>query len=101
MAKADRRVSFILSGPFLRLDTLSECHDRGGTIRGWGGPGMAAIFGPRGPILRGDHPRRYISTATGMQYVQIISQSYYMTNPGIWLAPDLPFFAKVGLQPTT
>ena len=22
------------------------------------------------------------------------------TNPGIWQAPDLPFFAKVGLHPT-
>ena len=42
-----------------------------------------------------------ISTATGMHYAQIISQSYYMTNPGIGLAPNLPFFAKVRLQPTT
>ena len=69
MAKADRIVSFILPGPLLSLDTRSERHDRGGTIRGRGGPSMAAIFGPGGtiysatdgpggPILRGDNPRR-------------------------------------------
>ena len=75
MAKADRIVSFILPGPLLSLDTRSERHDKGGTIRGRGGPGMAAILcpgggggggggiysatdGPRGPILWGDHPRR-------------------------------------------
>ena len=69
MAKADRIVSFILPGPLLSLDTRSERHDRGGTIRGRGGPGMAVLFGPgetiysttdgpEGPILRGGHPRR-------------------------------------------
>ena len=26
--------------------------------------------------------------------------NYYITNPGIGLAPDVPFFAKVGLHPT-
>ena len=69
MAKADRKVSFILPGPLLSFDTRSERHYRGGTIRGRGGPSMAAIFDPGGPfillqmvrgglILRGDHPRR-------------------------------------------
>ena len=48
MAKADRIVSFILPGPLLSLDTRSERHDRGETIRGRGGPSMAAIFGPSG-----------------------------------------------------
>ena len=51
MAKTDRIISFILSGPLLSLDTRSERHDRGGTIRGRGGPSMAAIFGPRGPYI--------------------------------------------------
>ena len=60
MGKADRIVSFMLPGPLLSLDTRSERHDKGGTIRGMGGPGMAAIFGPGGPILKGDHPRRDI-----------------------------------------
>ena len=58
MAKADRIVSLILPGPLLSLDTHSERHDRGGTIHGSGEPSIAAIFGPGGPILRGDHPRR-------------------------------------------
>ena len=51
MAKADRIVSFILSGPLLSLDTRSEHHDRGGTIRGRGEPSMAAIFGLGGPYI--------------------------------------------------
>ena len=51
MAKADRLVNFILPGPLLSLDTRSEPHDRGGTIRGKGGPSMAAIFGPGGPYI--------------------------------------------------
>ena len=51
MAKADRIVSFNLPGPLLSLDTRSERHDKGGTIRGGGGPGMAAIFGPGGPYI--------------------------------------------------
>ena len=58
MAKADRRVRFILPGPLLSLDTHSVRHDSGGTIHSMGGPDMAVIFGPGGPILRGDHPRR-------------------------------------------
>ena len=62
MAKADRIVSFILPGPLLSLDTRSERHDKGGTIRGRGGPGMAAIFSPGGPYIllrtvRGDRFR--------------------------------------------
>ena len=64
MAKADRIVNFILPGPLLSLDTCSERHDRDGTIRGRGGPSIAAIFGPGGPILKGDHPRRDRLTVT-------------------------------------
>ena len=74
MAKADRRVSFILPGPLLSLDTRSERHDRGGTIRGRGDQvwlrysvrGDHLFYHGRsggtdfegGPILRGDHPQR-------------------------------------------
>ena len=59
LTKADRIASFILPGLLLSLDTRSERHDRGGTIRGKGGPSMAAIFGPGGPYnllrtVRGD-----------------------------------------------
>ena len=45
MAKADRIVNFVFPGPLLSLDTQSERHNKGGTIRGRGGPGMTAIFG--------------------------------------------------------
>ena len=51
MAKDDCIVSFILPGPLLSLDTRSERHDKGGTIRGRGGPGMAAIFSLGGPFI--------------------------------------------------
>ena len=51
MAKADRIVNFVLPGPLLSLDTQSERHDKGGTVRGRGAPGMAAIFGLGGPFI--------------------------------------------------
>ena len=51
MAKADRIVKFVLPCPLLSLDTRSQCHNKGGTIRGRGGPGMAAIFGLGGPYI--------------------------------------------------
>ena len=38
-----------------------------------------------------------------LKYCNLIGLQYFCsrTNPGIGLAPDLPFFAKVGLHPTT
>ena len=51
MAKADRIVNFVLPGPLLSLDTHSERHNKGGTIRGKGEPGMAVIFGLGGPFI--------------------------------------------------
>ena len=73
MAKADCRVSFILPGPLLSLDTPLARNAVTGVgpstaSAGWG-PDMAADIrsggtiysttdGPGGPILRGGHPRR-------------------------------------------
>ena len=56
MAKADCIVNFILPGPLLSLEILSERRDKGGTIcsrvgEGGGGPGMAAIFGLGVPLI--------------------------------------------------
>jgi len=39
----------------------------GGTVGGKGGPGMAAIFGPGGPLSRGDCPQR--DSKTTLHYV--------------------------------
>ena len=58
MAKADRIVSFILPGPLLSPDFRSERHVKDGTIRGRGGPGMAAIFRPGGPFILSRTVRR-------------------------------------------
>ena len=47
MAKADRILNFVL----LSINTRSEHHNKGGTIRGRRGTGMAAIFSLGGPFI--------------------------------------------------